>query len=142
MDQVRIKVSGCPNSCGQHHIADIGFFGGARKINDRLVPHFQMLIGGRTAEGQAAFGKNTIKLPARRIPEAVVEMLTLYRRDRQSATETFQAFSDRVGLDYWKNALQEFTTLPSYEEAPAMYRDWGAETEFSLDDLGPGECAA
>ena len=142
IEQVRIKVSGCPNSCAQHHIADIGFFGGARKINDRLVPHFQLLLGGLAEEGKAEFGQSMLKLPARRIPEAVVRMLERYRADRTSAQEPFRVFAKRVGMGYWQQALAEFTTLPPYEETPEAYRDWGAETEFSLGGMGAGECAA
>ncbi|MBI3088438.1 MAG: nitrite/sulfite reductase [Candidatus Omnitrophica bacterium] len=142
LERIRIKVSGCPNSCGQHHLADIGFFGGARKIHERLVPHFQLLLGGFTDEGTAEFGKPILKLPARRIPEAVVRMLELYRQDRQSPQEAFRAFALRVGTGYWKQAFEAFTGLPPYEASPEAYRDWGAETDFSLGGMGPGECAA
>ncbi len=142
IENLRVKVSGCPNSCGMHHVADIGFFGGARKINDRLVPHFQLMLGGMTAEGKAEFGKNIFKLPSRRIPDAVIRILELYRKDRQSLAEPFKAFAERVGVDYWKQHLETFTTLPPYDQSPEAYRDWGAETDFSLDAMGPGECAA
>jgi sulfite reductase beta subunit-like hemoprotein len=142
IERVSIKVSGCPNSCGQHHIADIGFFGGARKINEHLAPHFQLMLGGMTAEGVAQFGQPVVKLPARRIPDAVVDMLQRYRQERASAQESFRTFAGRVGLEYWKQAMAEFTTLPAYESAPEAYRDWGAEAEFSLGGMGPGECAA
>jgi len=142
IENIRIKVSGCPNSCGQHHVADIGFFGGARKVNGRLVPHFQLLLGGFTEEGKAQFGQPVMKLPARRIPDAVVRILELYRQGRQSSQESFRAFVSRVGLDYWKGVLMPFETLPPYDASPDAYRDWGAETEFSLGGMGPGECAA
>ena len=142
IDDIRVKISGCPNSCGQHHVADIGFFGGARKLNDRLTPHFQLLLGGLTEEGRAKFGEPVLKLPARRIPEAVVRIIELYRKDRQSAQEPFRVFAGRVGAAYWKHALEPFTALPPYERSPESYRDWGAETEFTLGGMGPGECAA
>ena len=142
IEHIRVKVSGCPNSCGQHHIADIGFFGGAKKVNDRLVPHFQLLLGGLTDEGKAEFGQPVLKLPARRIPDAVVRILELYRQERQAPQEPFRAFALRMGLPYWKQALNEFTTLPDHAASPDAYRDWGAETDFSLGGMGPGECAA
>ena len=142
LESIRIKISGCPNSCGQHHIADIGFFGAARKVNDHLAPHFQLLLGGMAEEGRVAFGQPVLKLPARRIPDAVVRILERYRADRQSPQESFRTFSSRVGLSYWKAALDEFTTLPAYTDSPEAYRDWGAETDFSLGGMGPGECAA
>ena len=142
LDHIRIKISGCPNSCGQHHIADIGFFGGARKLHDRLVPHFQLLLGGITVERVAEFGQPILKLPARRIPDAVAHILQRYRRDRTSEQESFRTFASRMGVDYWKAALEAFTTLPPYEQAAEAYRDWGADTDFSLGSMGPGECAA
>ena len=142
IEHLHVKISGCPNSCGQHHVADIGFFGGARKVNDRLAPHFQLMLGGLTAEGKAQFGLSVMKLPARRIPEAVVQILECYRKDRQSPQEAFQACVARLGVAYWKQALAPFETLPPYEQSPDSYRDWGAETEFSLGGMGPGECAA
>ncbi len=142
IENVHIKVSGCPNSCGQHSIADIGFFGGAKKVGEHLAPHFQLMVGGMTAEGQAIFGQSVVKLPAKRIPEAVVQMLALYRKDRISPKESFREFSDRVGVAYWKEALEPYTTLPPYEQTPEAYRDWGADTEFSLGGMGSGECAA
>ncbi|MBN1586698.1 MAG: nitrite/sulfite reductase [Candidatus Omnitrophica bacterium] len=142
LDTIRIKVSGCPNSCGQHHIANIGFLGGSRKIDGRLVPHFQMLLGGQTGEGVAIFGKPTMRFPARRVPGAVQRILELFRQEREAEDESFNRFVERVGKDFWKEKLEEFTTLPSYEEDPSMHRDWGAETDFSLEGMGAGECAA
>jgi len=142
IENVHIKVSGCPNSCGQHHIADIGFFGGAKKVGEHLVPHFQLMVGGMTDEGKAIFAQPVVKLPAKRIPDAVVEMLTLYRKDRTSPKESFRDFSGRMGISYWKTAMEPFTTLPAYEQTPEAYRDWGADTDFSLLGMGPGECAA
>jgi len=142
VESIRIKVSGCPNSCGQHHIADIGFFGGAKKVNDHLAPHFQLMLGGYTEEGVAVFGAAITKLPARRIPEAIVAILNCYRADRTSTDEPFKKFSSRVGAAYWKQHLEPLTTLPDFSTTPEAYRDWGAEEEFSLGGMGPGECAA
>ena len=142
LENIRIKISGCPNSCSMHHIADIGFYGSARKVNERLVPHFQLMLGGMTEEGKAEFGTSVMKLPARRVPDAVVRILELYRKERQSLQEVFQVFAGRMGIPYWKQALEEFSTLPSYDESPEAYRDWGAEEEFSLGGMGPGECAS
>src|SRR3989338_1658224 len=142
VENIRIKVSGCPNSCGQHHVADIGFFGGARKVNEHLAPPFQSMLGGMTEEGIAQFGAPVMKLPARRIPEAVVRMLELYRKDRQSPMELFRSFAARVGGGYWKKAPAVLETLPPFDASPEAYRDWGAEADFSLSGMGPGECAA
>ena len=100
------------------------------------------MLGGMADEGVAKFGAPVMKLPARRIPDAVVRILELYRKNRQSAQEPFRTFATRVGVDYWKQTLQEFETLPPYDTTPEAYRDWGAETDFTLGGMGPGECAA
>jgi sulfite reductase beta subunit-like hemoprotein len=142
IEGIRIKISGCPNSCGQHHIADIGFYGSARKVDEHLAPHFQLMLGGFTAEGIAEFGKSISKIPARRVPEVVVHILQLYREKRSSPQESFKDFANRLGIPFWKEALEPFTTLPSYAEHPEQYRDWAAEAEFTLQGMGPGECAA
>ncbi len=135
-----IKISGCPNSCGQHHIATIGFFGSARNIEGHLVPHYQMMLGGSTSEGKAVFGKNNLKIPASLVPAAVKKLVTLYREQKISEKESLEAFITRVGSDAIKSALNEFTKLPAYQENPKAYMDWGEEAEFHLK-VGKGECA-
>jgi sulfite reductase (ferredoxin) len=100
------------------------------------------MLGGLTEEATAKFGESIVKLPARRIPDATVHIIERYRKDRQSPQESFRAFSGRVGAAYWKQAMEPFTALPPYDQSPDAYRDWGADTEFTLGGMGPGECAA
>ena len=68
-DGARIKISGCPNGCGQHHIATIGFQGSVRRIGARAVPQYFVMVGGGAEHGGATFGRLAAKIPARRIPE-------------------------------------------------------------------------
>src|ERR1700690_3013348 len=84
LQDIKIKISGCFNSCGQHHIADIGFYGSSKIVEGRDVPHYVMLLGGYTKEGLAKFGKPTLQFPAKRLPEAVNKLLKLYRENRQA----------------------------------------------------------
>ncbi len=140
LQDLTIKISGCPNSCGQHHIADIGFFGTAKVIDKHQVAHYRMLLGGGTREGQAYFGAQVIVLPAKRVPEAVKKLLILYR-DTRGADEGFRDFVQRIGLPHIKKHLDEFTTLPPYSERPDLYGDLGHEGEFKVE-IGKGECAA
>lgn len=79
---VTIKVSGCPNSCGQHHIATIGLYGAARKVGDRQVPFYQLLLGGQAYDGQVTFAQPVIRIPARRVPEAIFRLVETYRSER------------------------------------------------------------
>ncbi|MBI3943936.1 MAG: nitrite/sulfite reductase [Chloroflexi bacterium] len=80
---VTIKVSGCPNSCGQHLIATIGLYGAARKAGDRQVPSYQLLLGGEVHDGRVSFGRLVMRLPAKRVPEAIFRIIELYRSDRR-----------------------------------------------------------
>ncbi len=137
---IGVKISGCPNSCGQHHIADIGFYGSSRKVGEREVPHYVLLLGGRTREGEARFGQVVGRLPARRVPEAVERILQRYLEERQNG-ESFQAYLDRVGAASFKPLLQDLQEVPPYEEAPEFYQDLGAEGEAFSVQLGRGECA-
>jgi sulfite reductase (ferredoxin) len=137
---LRIKVSGCFNSCGQHHIADIGFFGNSRKIGGHAVPHFQVVLGGRWDENGGAFGLAIGSIPSKRIPEVVDRITTRFVTERTEG-ESFQDFTARIGKKALMTALEELKAVPVYEEDASLYTDWGDPREFSMGDLGIGECA-
>ncbi|MFN3476255.1 MAG: nitrite/sulfite reductase [Candidatus Methylomirabilales bacterium] len=138
---IRIKISGCPNACGQHHIANIGFFGGAKKFGEHQVPTYQMLLGGNLGKIDGSpYGRPFLKVPAKNIPAVVERLLLLYKEERAEG-ESFNDFVERYGFEKLREALQGFGELPTFEEAPESYRDWGAEGGFTIQ-TGPGECAA
>ena len=137
---IRIKISGCPNSCGQHHIANIGFYGGAKKFHGQQAPTYQMLLGARLEAGQVRYAKATARIPAKNIPGAVEALLRLHQRERHSG-EPFSQFMERYGADRLKAVLKPFTELPPALEAPDHYVDYESEGAFSVQ-TGPGECAA
>src|SRR5207247_10457020 len=91
--KLRIKISGCPNSCGQHHIADIGFYGNVRKIGDQQAPYYQLLLGGKVNAGGVRFARQIMAVPARPIPPIIRDLLPFYRQYRQPG----ESFSDWVG---------------------------------------------
>lgn len=140
LDHITIKASGCPNSCGQHHIASIGFAGSAKKVNGVLAPHYEMMMGGRITEDGAVFGTNVIKLPAKNAANAVRRSVDAYKKDKQG-DESFVKFFDRVGKGYFANLLVDLKELPDIETSPQSYIDFHATKAFSLDDRGQGECA-
>jgi sulfite reductase (ferredoxin) len=140
LDHITIKASGCPNSCGQHHIASIGFSGSAKKVNGILAPHYEMMIGGRITEDGAVFGIPVIKLPAKNVANAVRRSVDAYKKDKQN-NELFVEFFDRVGKGYFTNLLIDLKELPDIESSPQSYIDFHATKAFSLDDRGQGECA-
>lgn len=134
-----IKISGCHNSCAQHHIATIGLHGVGKRIGDHTAPHYELHVGGGV-NGTARIGQLVVKLPAKNVPAAVSHLVEVFRRDRQGE-ETLPAFVARVGKSKLKDELIPHTILPSFEEDPTYYYDWEGEKEFVLEDLGPGECA-
>ncbi|MBI2174504.1 MAG: nitrite/sulfite reductase [Candidatus Omnitrophica bacterium] len=137
---LRIKVSGCPNSCGQHSVADIGFSGAARTIGGRMVPHYQLLVGGAVGEEKIHFGQPVAKIPAKRVPEALERLLQLYRRQRCEG-ETFRVFIQRLGIPALQQALHDLTILQPNAEEESLFRDWGKSVPFVLS-VGQGECAS
>ena len=137
---LRIKVSGCFNSCGQHHLADLGFYGISRNVNGYTVPHFQVMLGGKWKENAGAYGLAVGAVPSKRIPEVVTCVTEHYVKDRFRG-ENFQDFISRIGKKEVKAMLEDFTRIPSHAVDPSYYSDWGDPREFTLTDMGIGECA-
>ena len=137
---LKIKISGCFNSCGQHHVADIGFYGVSRKSDNHAVPHFQVVLGGQWTENAAAYGLATVAVPSKRVPEAVDRITDFYVAEREPE-ESFQAFIKRTGKAKIRALLQDLTKVPAYAEDSSHYSDWGDPREYSLGDMGVGECA-
>jgi sulfite reductase (ferredoxin) len=137
---LHIKISGCFNSCGQHHIADLGFYGMSRVKNGYAVPHFQVVLGGQWQENAGSYGLAIGAVPSKRIPEVVDRMTNRYLAERIQG-ETFQAFIKRIGKAECKKAIEEFTVVPPHDVDPEFYQDWGDAREFTVGDLGVGECA-
>ena len=140
LDHVSIKASGCPNSCGQHHIASIGFHGGAKKLNGVLTPHYEVLLGGRVSEDDVVFGTSVIKIPAKNAPQATKVTLEDFKSNKQDG-ETFGEYFDRKGKLHFRDLLDPLKSLPDIEASPESYIDYGSTEKFSLEDRGQGECA-
>ena len=137
---LKIKISGCFNSCGQHHVADIGFYGVSRKSDNHAVPHFQVVLGGQWTENAGAYGLAVAAVPSKRVPEAVQRITDFYVAEREPE-ETFQAFIKRAGKAKIRALLQDLTKVPAYAQDSSYYSDWGDPREYSLGDMGVGECA-
>jgi len=137
--KMRINISGCPNSCGQHWVADIGFYGNARKIEGpdgikHEVPYYQMLLGGTMTE----FGVAVQSLPARLAPVAVERVIAHYQENRQDG-ENFRQYVLRNKVETFRSLTADLTKPPM--DVPEMFQDWGDDVAYSLQ-LGRGECAA
>jgi len=132
-----IKASGCPNSCSQHHIATVGFYGNSKHVGDDPVPHYMLMLGGGIDGRGARMAQPVMKIPARRVPAALERLVAQYREERGGG-ELFAAWVERADRDAVKARLADLTLsdAPSAEEIV----DWDQETAFT-GKTGEGECA-
>ena len=135
-----IKISGCPNGCGQHQIAGIGFQGSVRRLGRRVIPQYFVLIGGAVDTGGARFGRLAAKIPARRVPQAVERLVALYAAEGEP-DETPAAFFRRVDLAEVKQLLADLERLAPEDALPADYVDLGDDADFKVEPM-EGECSA
>jgi sulfite reductase beta subunit-like hemoprotein len=135
-----IKISGCPNGCGQHHIAAIGFQGSVRKVGDQAVPQYFVLVGGGSTESGAQFGRVVSKIPVRRITTAIDRLLTLYQGKREP-DESLAAFYRRVPPALATDALKDLAQLLPGEATSQDLVDLGDTTAFEMVVMD-GECAS
>ena len=138
---LRIKVSGCFNSCGQHHVADIGFYGNSRNVGNYTVPHFQVMLGGKWRENGGSYALAMGAVPSKRIPELVTALTDRFVAERQGPDDTFQAWCGRIGKKQLKTIVDPFAPVPAHKDDASFYTDWGDPREFTIGDLGTGECA-
>jgi len=137
---VRVNISGCTNSCGQHHTSDIGFFGLERRAHGRSAPGYQMLLGGKVGNMEIEFGQKAVKLPAKAASEAVVRVVGRFASER-SAGETFAGWLERSGgAAQVGTALKDLDEFPEPDAKPDFYVDFD-ETGPYTADVGDGECA-
>ncbi|HTM50997.1 MAG TPA: hypothetical protein VL285_20010 [Bryobacteraceae bacterium] len=137
---LHIKISGCFNSCGQHHIADLGFYGVSRHKNGYTVPHFQVVLGGMWERNAGSYGLAIGAIPSKRVP-AAVDRITKRYLEQRAAGESFHHFVTRIGKSECKRMIDDLTEVPRHEEDPSYYTDWADAREFTTGDLGVGECA-
>lgn len=141
LDDTRIHISGCPNSCGRHPVADIGFFGAARRVNDVLVPHYTVQLGGGVHEGQARLGIPVATIPAKAVPEFTEELIRVWQEASDSST--FATFTRNKGAVVARRLSAKYLNqLDRVPPGADILRDWGSEEAFSLAGRGPAECSA
>jgi sulfite reductase (ferredoxin) len=137
---LHIKVSGCFNSCGQHHVADLGFYGVSRNKGGYTVPHFQVVLGGQWTENAAEYGLAIGAVPSKRIPDTVDRITTRYLEGRHDG-ESFHSFIKRIGKAESKRMIEDLTEIPAHDADSSFYTDWADAREYTIGDMGVGECA-
>lgn len=144
-----IKISGCPNSCGQHEVATIGFYGGASRVNNTLAPTYNMLLGGSIGEN-ASLGKTFTRVPAKKVIDVVLKVIELYKQEKNEGERLNEWISRLLrgegtknvkNLQSLKSIIDEVAQLPSPGQNPELYKDYGSEDRFTAK-TARGECAA
>ena len=139
--RMHIKMSGCPNGCSQHHIADIGFYGASIKVKDKTIPAYVAHVGGRYEGGEVAMGARLkVRLPAKRVPDAVERWIALYQEQRETGEE-WRDFVGRVGNAELEAAVKDLSIPVEFSlENLDMFVDWKGKQPFQVI-RGEGECA-
>ena len=138
---ILINASGCPNSCGQHHIAEIGFHGAAMRSSGRQIPAYHVFLAGHRRNGNLRLGTLIrSRLPAKRVPQAVERIIRFYEEHREEG-EHFNDFFDRTGKQRFDQVLKDLTLPPEFsEESEPTFVDWERDALYVLE-RGEGECA-
>ena len=131
--RIHVKMSGCPNGCSQHHIANIGFYGASLKVGDRTLPAYVPHVGGQCEGGELAIGQRLkVRLPAKRVPEAVSRWITLYQGQREDGEE-FNAFVARVGTPAFEDVVRDLALPVEYGPGTVdEFIDWSRSEEFEV----------
>jgi sulfite reductase beta subunit-like hemoprotein len=139
--RIHVKMSGCPNGCSQHHIANIGFYGASIKLGGHTIPAYIPHIGGAFEGGEVRYGQRLkARLPAKRVPEAVERWVRFYESDRAEGEE-FNAFVDRVGAGEFEARVKDLTMPIEFSlENMNYFVDWTKNAPFEVI-RGEGECA-
>ena len=139
-DGMRIKMSGCPNGCGQHHIATLGFQGSVRRVGSRAVPQYFVMVGGATKANGASFARLAAKVPARRIPEVVARLIDLYKKEKNPG-ESADDFFARVDVDRVRRGLVPLERMTAADATDDDYIDLAESGQFAPVVMD-GECSA
>jgi len=144
-----IKISGCPNSCGQHEIATIGFYGGGGRVGKDMYPVYQLSLGGR-ADGEAMLGVNCLRVPAKRIIPIILKIIELFKKNKKQ-DDTLASWMHRIvkgnenseikSVNDFKKILEPLTIPPTKEQDKDFYADYGSDSSYHTK-TGKGECAA
>ena len=142
--KIHVKISGCPNGCGQHHLANIGFHGAAVKGPNGQIPAYEVFLGGEygtVSAQQTKYGKRIprMKVPAKKVPELISALTSFYTANRQD-NEEFNDFLDRTGVETISNIVKLYSEIPPNGAANNLYMDWEKTILYKLE-RGEGECA-
>jgi sulfite reductase (ferredoxin) len=139
--RIHIKMSGCPNGCSQHHIGNIGFYGASIKVGEHTIPAYVAHIGGNYEGGEVVYGTRLkVRLPAKRVPEAVERWIRRYEAEREDG-EGFNSYAARVGTKTFEDEVRDLAMPVEFGlESMSQFIDWDRKGPFQVI-RGEGECA-
>lgn len=137
----RLNMSGCPNTCGMHHIADLGFFGKIGRKDGEIYPAYNVLTGAKTGAGITEYAQRQGDIAVHYIPELVHDFLQHYIGEKDEY-DTYHDYLEAEGNDLIKSLCAKYKDVPTYQEDPNLYQDFGAKKKLSLEDMGSAECSA
>ena len=142
LESFNLNMSGCPNTCGMHHVADLGFFGkiGRSKTRD-MYPAYYVLAGAKRGAGITQYAEKKGEISVHHIPNFVHDFLAAYLLKKEDYPN-YQEYLEDEGNDVIKGLLDKFSHVPEYEDDPTFYTDFGAKRRLSLDEMGTAECSA
>ncbi|MDR3739001.1 MAG: sulfurtransferase TusA family protein, partial [Terracidiphilus sp.] len=141
IDDFRFNISGCPNSCGQHTIADLGFYGQARRNGQKMYPAYAVVAGAIRKDGEARFAQPIDNISARDLPAFAADFLGVWL-EKQQRFNSFAEYIDAEGKQDIQSVCERYRNVPAYEMDAAYYYDWSAKDEFTIVGRGVGECSA
>jgi sulfite reductase (ferredoxin) len=137
----KINLSGCPNTCGQHMLADLGFYGQVARKDQLMFPAYSVVAGAVVGDGKARLAKQIDRISSRDLPDFVVDLLKIYL-EKKSRFASFDEYIAGEGAQDIRSICDRYRQIPEFEDDKSYYQDWGAEGVFSLVGKGLGECSA
>ena len=137
----KLHMSGCPNTCGMHHVADLGFFGKIGRKDGDMYPSYNVLAGAKVGHGSTQYAQRLGDVAAHDIPSFVREFLSVYIAEKEDYDD-YHAFLDDKGNDVIRSLCEKYKSVPSFSDDPSYYTDFGAKKRLSLEDMGSAECSA
>jgi sulfite reductase (ferredoxin) len=141
--EFRLNMSGCPNTCGMHHMADLGFFGKVGRKDGDMYPAYNVLAGAKTGAGKTTYAERYGEIAAHHIPAFVQSFLEVYiHKKKEQVYPDYASFLENEGIQLIKNLCEKYSDVPSIKDDASFYTDFGAKKQLSLEEIGTAECSA
>jgi sulfite reductase (ferredoxin) len=139
----KVNMSGCPNTCGMHHVADLGFFGKIGRKDGEIYPMYNVMAGAKSGvAGQLQYAERVDEIPSKAVPNFVHDFLEAWIDRKDAYKNDYHAYLDAEGRTLIKTLCDKYREVDTFENSPESYYDWGRNRRMTLDDMGAAECSA